>query len=122
MFKLKSDKSFIEFLSEGRALKLGGLLILGLLLILLGSGGGRSTTADQPDAEERVSQMCSLIEGVGECRVMMTYYPDDDDRVYAVLVLCEGADSVQVREKISSLFSSLYGIGTHRIEIQRLNN
>jgi hypothetical protein len=65
--------------------------------------------------------MCSLIEGVGECRVMMTYRPDDEG-VYAVLVLCDGGESVSVREKITSLFCSLYGIGSHRVEIQRLSS
>ncbi|MBO7197060.1 MAG: hypothetical protein J6V80_07065, partial [Clostridia bacterium] len=68
------------------------------------------------------AQMCSLIEGVGECRVMITYDPDSrEERVYAVLVLCEGADSASVRERITSSLSSVYGIGSHRIEIQKLN-
>ena len=66
--------------------------------------------------------MCSLIDGVGECRVMITYYPDDESRVYAVLVLCDGAESVYVREKITSTLCSLYGIGAHRVKICRLNN
>ena len=62
------------------------------------------------------------MEGVGECRVMMTYYPDsNEERVYAVLVLCEGAESPDVRERITSLCCSLYGIGSHRVEIQKLN-
>lgn len=127
MWKLKSDKGFLEFLSsEGRALKLGGLMLLGLILILIGNLGTRSgdvtSQADQT-AEERVAEMCSLMDGVGECRVMMTYSPDSDGgEVYAVLVLCDGADSVTVRERITSLFTSLYGIGAHRVEIQRLNN
>ena len=64
--------------------------------------------------------MCSLIEGVGDCRVMITYRPEAEE-VYAVLVICEGGESVSVREKITSIFCSLYGIGSHRVEIQRLS-
>lgn len=120
MLKLKSDSNLIEQLKANKSsLWLIGLLALGVVFILLGSG----VEVAQPtvDEESRVSEMCSLMDGVGECRVMMTYSPDDDSRVYAVLVLCEGADSITVREKITSLFCSLYGIGSHRVEIQRLN-
>jgi len=95
---------------------------LGLLLILL-SGFATEEKADASSEEERVAEMCSLIDGVGECRVMMTYKNGrDEGEVYAVLVLCEGGESVFVREKITSLFCSLYGIGSHRVEIQTLCN
>ena len=100
------------------SLKIGLLLLLGLALILL-SGLFGEKSSDPPGEEERVAEMCSLIEGVGECRVMMTY-KDGSEEVYAVLVLCDGGDSAFVREKITSLFCSLYGIGAHRVEIQRL--
>lgn len=120
MLKLKSDSNLIEQLKGSKSsLWLIGLLALGVVFILLGSGV--EVTQPTVDEEARVSEMCSLMDGVGECRVMMTYSPDDDSRVYAVLVLCDGADSVTVREKITSLFCSLYGIGSHRVEIQRLN-
>ncbi len=122
---MKSDRGFREFLSaDGRTSKLIGLILVGLILIIIGSLAGRSgnMTESVVGAEERVGQMCSMMEGVGECRVMMTYRPDSDgEEVYAVLVLCDGADSVAVREKLTSLFTSLYGIGSHRVEIQRLN-
>ena len=117
--KSKLDSSFREFLS-GRGLQVGGILIIGIVLILLGGIGGDKATEKTQDTEDRAAEMCSLMDGVGECRVMMTYYPEEE-RVYAVLVLCEGADSVVVREKITSLFCSLYGIGSHRVEIQKLN-
>ena len=120
-WKLKSDKSFLEFLgSGGVTLKVGAIAILGILLILFGGIFSTEKAVDIQSSEERVAEMCSLIDGVGQCRVMMTYYPDDQDRVYAVLVLCDGADSVKVREQITSLFTSLYGIGSNRVKIGRL--
>lgn len=119
--KSKSEKGFLDFLSSVKpSFKIGAVLLVGLLLILL-SGLGGERTVETADEEERLAEMCSLIEGVGECRVMMTYRPDtEEQQVYAVLVLCEGGDSVSVRERITSLFCSLYGIGSHRVEIQRL--
>lgn len=92
---------------------------MGLLLILLSTLSVEEKTVNVGE-EERVAEMCSLIDGVGECRVMMTYKNAKEEEVYAVLVLCEGGESVAVREKITSLFCSLYGIGAHRVEIQRL--
>ena len=100
-------------------LKIGLVLLIGILLILL-SGLGGEKAAEPSGEEERVAEICSLMEGVGECRVMMTYRGESEE-VYAVMVLCEGGESPKVREKIISMLSSLYGIGSHRIEIQRLS-
>lgn len=116
---MKSDKALLDFLSSfGKQGRLALFLLLGLALILIGSLslGGEEKTAGE---EERVAEMCSLIEGVGECRVMMTY--GGEGEVYAVLVLCEGAESARVRGDLTSLICSLYGIGSHRVEIFLLN-
>lgn len=121
MWKLKWDKGLSEFLSADKsAVRLVGLMVIGIALIFIGSlstGTADNTTVNNTD-EDRVAEMCSMIDGVGECRVMMTY---TDDEVFAVLVVCDGAESVSVREKITSLFTSLYGIGSNRVEIQQLN-
>lgn len=116
--KLKLEDSFRDFLS-GRWAKVGGILLIGLLLLML-SGIGGDGAEPMADLESRAAEICSLMDGVGECRVMITYDPVDSDRVYAVLVLCEGAESVAVRSKITSTFCSLYGIGAHRVEVGRL--
>jgi hypothetical protein len=121
MWKLKSAGEIPEFLSKnGRAVWLVGLMLLGLVFIFIGNNPSSDSPVMAQSEEARVSEMCAMMEGVGECRVMMTYQPESDE-VYAVLVLCEGAESVAVREKITSLFTSLYGIGAHRVEIEKLN-
>lgn len=118
--KLSLEKGILNiFPSMKPPLKIGILLVIGLLLILLSGLFGEKPAKEQTE-EQRVAEMCSLMEGVGECRVMMTYEKDSADEVYAVLVLCDGGESVAVREKITSLLCSLYGIGSHRVEIQRL--
>ena len=121
---MKLAKGFREFLSaDGKSMRLGLLILLGLILILIGSFGGGNNPAKEDDlsTEDKVAEICSMIDGVGECRVMITYTPDSDQEVYAVLVLCDGADSLAVRERITKAFTSLYGIGSNRVEIQRLN-
>jgi hypothetical protein len=110
-----------EFLfGERNRIWLVGLMLLGLILILIGNEQAGEKIAVTQTEEMRATEMCAMMDGVGDCRVMMTYRPDSDE-VYAVLVLCDGAESVAVRERITSLFTSLYGIGSHRVEIEKLN-
>lgn len=121
MLKLKSVGEIREFLfGEGNRIWLVGLMLLGLILILIGNEHTGEKIAVTQTEEMRATEMCAMMDGVGDCRVMMTYRPDSDE-VYAVLVLCDGAESVAVRERITSLFTSLYGIGSHRVEIEKLN-
>ena len=121
MWKLKSVGEIREFLfGESNRIWLVGLMLLGLILILIGNEQTGEKIAVTQTEEMRATEMCAMMDGVGDCRVMMTYRPDSDE-VYAVLVLCDGAESVAVRERITSLFTSLYGIGSHRVEIEKLN-
>ena len=113
--KFPSDKSFFEFLKTKRASPMLLLPILALSLLLIG-GTGQKTEAPK-DLEEKTAELCSQVSGVGECRVMITYR---DDEVFAVAMLCDGADNIEVKHNLTSLISSLYGIGAHRVEILSL--
>ena len=113
--KFPFDKSFFEFLRTKRASPMLLLPILALSLLFLG-GTGQKTEAPK-DLEEKTAELCSQVSGVGECRVMITYR---DDEVFAVAVLCDGADNIEVKHNLTSLISSLYGIGAHRVEILSL--
>ena len=118
--KFSLDKITSLFSSLKPRVKVGALLSLGLLLILLSTLGGKEV-AEVNGEEERLTEICSMIDGVGDCRVMMTYRGEGDARtVYAVLIVCEGGESLTVRERITEVLCSLYGIGAHRVEIQRL--
>ena len=119
--KLKSDKSFLAFLnSGGSSVKIWVILLLGAALILIGSLGVGGEKKSNTQTESRVAEMCSLAKGVGRCEVMLTY--GDDGEVVAALVLCEGADSPIVRARVTDMVSSLFGIGTHRIEVVKISD
>ena len=108
--KLKSDSGLLELFRSKSSVKIGLLLLLGLSLILLGSlSGEKNKESATVGEEERAAELCSFIEGVGECRV------------YAVAVLCDGAESAEVRSDIVELICSLYGIGAHRVKVLQLN-
>ncbi len=114
-----SDSSFRSFLNLGGvAPKAAIILAVGFLLIILGSlnvGAPKSV-----GEEDRIAEICAVTEGVGECRVMVTY-SSDGDSVYAVAVLCEGAESAEVRGRITEMICSLYGIGAHRVSVMKLS-
>lgn len=109
-----------EFFAQTGAVKLLLPLILGVLLIAFSSiGSGEEPIATE---EERTAELCSLVDGVGDCRVMITYREGDgEEQVYAVAVLCDGAESVQVRAELTELICSLYGIGANRVKVLHLN-
>ena len=114
---MKSDKSFRDFVKESKSILIIGVLIFcGLLFILIGSFEKQEKSLDE---EDRLAEMCSMIDGVGECRVMITY--EDESRVSAVLILCSGAESVVVRSNLTEAVCALYGIGSNRVEIFSLN-
>ena len=120
MWKLKSDSGFFEFLKgKGVSKKVVLLLVLGVLLLLIGTRGISAEQESEEAGESELSSMCSSLVGVGECRVMVTY--SDEGEVYAVAVLCEGAESDAVRGRIYELVSSLYGIGTNRIAVLKID-
>lgn len=117
---LKFDGFLKDFLS-GKSSKMKVLFIalFGVVLIMLGSLPSRKTEEADLGLETRVAAMCSSTEGVGDSRVMITY--TEDGNVYAVAVLCEGADSLAVRERITGLVCSLFGIGAHRVSILKIS-
>lgn len=96
-------------------------LALGLILIFIGSrddGGDMS----EVDEEERLAEICSGIAGVGECKVILYYTPDsgrDEPRIESVIVVCDGADSADVRLRLTEMLSSFFGIGTNRIKVEK---
>lgn len=124
--KLKLDSGFFGFLKSQKNIKVAALLLAGVLLIFLGTlGGARSGGGDNAQSssaqgtEERVGYMCSLADGVGRCEVMLTY--SQSGEVESALVLCEGADSASVRSRVVSMVSTLFGIGTNRIEVVKIS-
>ena len=115
---MKSDRSFKEFLHSGHSFFTAiSVLVVGVLFIIISSFSGGQSVATE---EERLAEICSSVDGVGRCRAVITY-GEDEEAVFAVAVLCEGADSVYVRERINRLISSLYGIGTNRIAVLKID-
>jgi hypothetical protein len=115
---LKSDFSFLSFIKK-QDKKFIILLVgaLALAILLLPTSNKKVEEAAPLDEAARLEELCSKIEGVGECRVMVTYR---EGEVYAVAVICRGADNPKVRESVTELITSIYGIGANRVSIQKM--
>ncbi len=125
--RLPSVSRILDFAkSNGGAVKIGLFLFLGVTLILFGALGGRGESSQSDTAlgeEETLERICSSVVGVGECRVIIGYTPATrtaERRVESVCVVCRGASSAKVRERLTELLSSLYGIGSNRICIAQM--
>ena len=105
--------------TQGKGQLLALVICIGVGLLLLGIGRGGTEQTRSTTLEEDTAALCSMVSGVGECRVMITYTADD--RVYAVAVLCEGGQSDEVRREIVNLTCSLFGIGSNRVSVLKLS-
>lgn len=116
------DKGFIKYLKEKRDVgKVVLVIALALILIFLGSGSRKTEVSESEGIEESLASMCSSIRGVGECSVMVYYGSDQkgEETVESVIVICDGADSSQVRLTLTEMLSSFFGIGANRIRIEK---
>jgi hypothetical protein len=118
--------SFLSFLSSVK--RSGGsriiiLALVGVFIISLGfiTGSGEQ---DSESDEGRLSALCEAIDGVGRCRVYVSYspsgYSSGQGRVEGVAIVCDGADRAAVRSEIIELVSALYGIGSNRISVSKM--
>ena len=113
--KFKSDSGVMEFLRSKSLILPVVLAAIGLVLLLYSGGVGTNNVDGE---EKRAEQICSSVSGVGECTVMMTYRESDgESKVYAVAIVCDGADDARVRRDLTELICSLYGIGSHRVTV-----
>ena len=85
------------------------ILALGIVLMLLPTGAGKS---DAAEGDERIQQMLSSVEGVGEAQVIIS-----DS---GVVVVCRGAENAAVKLDIIRAISSYTGFGSDRITILKL--
>lgn len=124
-----SVKSFFE--GRGGFIKVAVILAVGLVLVLFGvSGGGEEDAAVKLSAEEeKIAEICSSVEGVGECRaavyyetVYSGYRGEENTKISGIAVVCRGGESYETKEKVIKLLSSLYGIGSNRITVEKMTD
>ncbi len=127
----------ITFFKEKKKLALLLLLVsLGLMLVAL-SSVGQSEASDttelseyKEELEKRLEKLCSEVDGVGKCTVMVTFSRGEENtykgnqlteskppRVLGVSVVCDGGDRSDVRARLSQMLCALFDIGANRVSV-----
>lgn len=137
------DKIKVLLKGKYRVLFIVCAAIVGVVFIAFSFGGGRESDTE-PNAESlaeykatlegELESACSSIRGVGRCEVIVTFARGAENtykgtslieskppEVMGVSVICQGADSDDVRACITGMMSSLFGIGANRVSVMKLS-
>ena len=125
---MKFSEVLRKYIAEHSALiKPIAIAAVGILLIIIsmGGSGGETDSYAEDDLTKEVREFCEAIDGVGECKVMIYYKNEaysrsDEKTVDSVVIVCRGADSVEIRKSLTEMLSSLFGIGANRIRIEKM--
>ena len=114
------------------------LAVFGLALILLSFGGAEDESSreerfDAEELEESIAELLSSMEGVGRCRVKISFASgelreyksgnlvySEPAKVSGVSVVCDGGGDSAVISAVSDALSALFGIGINRISVQKM--
>lgn len=105
------------------------IALVGVILLLLAGGRSGNEEVSEDALTRQVREFLEEIDGVGECRVMISYeYRDSgyfssggEGRVRAVAVACRGAKKVEVRKKITDILCTVFDIGANRVSVSELD-
>lgn len=132
MLKLRSDKAgqggFLSYLKGKKgAPVVAALLLVGFVLLIAGDSSGSSSSealTDEEKLEKRLEELCSSVDGVGQCKVMVScttvgksYGSSGTLKAESVVILCRGGGSEKVKRELTELMISLLGIGANRVKI-----
>ena len=122
--KSLSDSTFLSFLKKGGGFKIAVLLAVSVILLAFGLSSGEDTEGQLLDEEIRLCALCERVKGAGDCYVMVGYSTEGSRysstvtrRVESVTVICDGADKASVRQQLTDIITSLYGIGANRVTV-----
>lgn len=113
--------AFDRFLRKNAFLLI--MLLAGIALLLI-PGSTKKEPADEKnvstEAEKRLCQTLSQIEGVGEVRVLLAEKPGRDAGFAGAVIVCAGADEPQVRLHIVESVRAFTQLGTNHIVVQKM--
>ena len=122
---LISDNAFLKYVKNKKEIVwIILILLLAVVFIFFGSRGDDVDVGGDDSYETRVADICKSIDGVGASRVLI-YYSEPSSRyaerkVEGIVVVCEGADSLDVRRRLTETLSAFFGIGSNRVIIEKM--
>ena len=80
--------------------------------------------------EQRLEEMCNLVKGVSNAKVMITYeattvstfgYGKGEERISGIAIACDGGDNPSVKLALYELVNALFDIKSTRITVSPRN-
>ncbi len=131
-----SDRLVTFFKGKKKTALILILVSLGLMLVALSSATSADSTEQgnlseyKEELEKRLEKLCSEVDGVGRCTVMVTFSRGEENtykgsqlteskppRVLGVTVVCDGGESSAVRARLSQMLCALFDIGANRVAV-----
>ena len=114
--------------------------LVGLALLFIPASSSKKGEENAEDLssyksvlEDELAELCSSIDGVGKCRVSVTFSEGErkeyksgnvvssaPPKVLGITVVCEGGDKIEVKRSLSECLTALFDIGSNRVCIQKL--
>ncbi len=100
------------------------LLLVGILLVVIAiptkSGTEEKSVGDlkewsTSETEQRLENILSQMQGIGEVHAMITY--KQDNQVEGVVVVAEGGEQGVIVQKITEVVRALFDVDSHKIKV-----
>ena len=100
------------------------LLLVGILLVVIAiptkSGTEEKSVGDlkewsTSETEQRLENILSQMQGIGEVHVMITYRQENE--VEGVVVVAEGGEQGVTVQKITEVVRALFDVDSHKIKV-----
>lgn len=100
------------------------LLLVGILLVVIAiptkSGTEEKGVVDSKnwstsETEQRLENILSQMQGIGEVHVMITYKQENE--VEGVVVVAEGGEQGVIVQKITEVVRALFDVDSHKIKV-----
>lgn len=100
------------------------LLLVGILLVVIAiptkSGTEEKGVVDSKEwstseTEQRLENILSQMQGIGEVHAMITY--KQDNQVEGVVVVAEGGEQGVTVQKITEVVRALFDVDSHKIKV-----
>ena len=138
------DKGIMKYIKENKRIILIALFALvGVFFVIISTSFGGNESAEPEVSldeykellEAEIESLCSDVDGVGRCRVFITFERGVQDtykgsniieskppRVLGVTVVCSGGDRDVVKRSVSEMICALFDIGYNRVAVLKLNS
>ncbi len=112
-------KALTEWFKEKKKIIVVVALILLLILVVFLFFGVDNQTTDygdnsKSDTELRLTALLESMDGIGDAEVMIT---EDESGISGVVIVCEGADRIMIRNDILNAVSTALSINKNIIAI-----